>query len=153
MNRFQYCVTTRADRSTAWDLYLEWEKWRNYVNIYGDMRWAQGEPWKLGSEMEIEVLHPVEIVIRHSIVLFQPKREIAWVDRGSGVTISQWVNFEDRPAGGTQIYTEGDISPAGASAGGKSVDRLVRVFTEMWYENFRAECDELYDRTCCRVSV
>jgi hypothetical protein len=143
MNRFQYCVTTKADRSTAWDLYTDWEKWRAFANIYGELKWVYGEPWKLGSRMEIEVLHPVETTIQHSIVLCQPQREIAWIDRALGITISQWVNFEDRPSGGTQIYTEGDISPTGAMARGKSVDRLVRGFTETWYENFRAACDEL----------
>lgn len=153
MNRFQYCVATKAPRSTTWDLYLNREKWRDYVNIYGELKWAHGEPWKLGSRMQIEVLHPLEVVFQHSIVLFQPKREIAWVDRAMGVTISQWVNFEDRPSGGTQIYTEGDISAAGVSVGGKSVDRLVRVFTEMWYENFRTACDELHARNDCKVWV
>jgi hypothetical protein len=145
MNRFQYCVMTKADRRTAWDLYLNWEKWREFANIYGELKWVHGEPWKLGSLMEIEVLHPLEATIQHSIVLCRPQREIAWVDRALGITISQWVSFEDRPLSGTQIYTEGDLTPTGATVGGKSVDRLVRVFTETWYENFRTACDELFE--------
>jgi hypothetical protein len=109
MNRFQYCVMTKADRATTWGLYLDWTKWNEYANIYGERKWTKGEPWKVGSQMEIEVLHPIEMIIQHSITLFQPETEIAWIDRGLGITISQLVNFETSPRG-TQIYTEGEIS-------------------------------------------
>ena len=148
MNRFQYCVMTRANRAAAWSLLLDWQKWRAYTDILGEMKWTKGEPWKVGSQLDIEVLRPIEATVQHSITLFQAQREIAWVDRALGITISQWVNFEDRAQGGTQIYTEGDISPTGAVIKGTSVDRLVRAFTETWFENFRTACDKLEETNC-----
>jgi hypothetical protein len=129
MNRFQYCVMTKAARAAAWGLYLDWTQWNKCANIYGERKWTQGEPWKVGSRMEIHVLRPIEVIIQHSITLFQPHTEIAWIDRALGITISQLVSFETSPRG-PQIYTEGETSPTGAVIGGKSVDRLVRVFTE-----------------------
>jgi hypothetical protein len=143
MNRFQYCVLTKASRATAWALYLDWQKWRAYTEILGEMKWIRGEPWTIGSELEIELLRPFRATVQHSITLFQALREIAWIDRALGITISQWLNFEDRAQGGTQIYTEGDISPSGAVIKGTSVDRLIRAFTETWFENFRMACDKL----------
>lgn len=153
MNRFQYLVMTKAARNTVWDLYLDWEKWGAYANIYGQVKWTKGGPWKVGSEMELEIVRPVELVVQHSITHFRPQREIAWIDRGLGITISQSVNFEDRPRGGCQIYTEGEITPTGAVVGGKSADRLIRVFTETWYENFRTACDKLCEANSCETRL
>jgi hypothetical protein len=148
MNRFQYCVLTKASRQAVWALYLDWQRWPAYADILGEMKWTRGEPWKIGSELEIELLRPFRATVQHSITLFQTLREVAWVDRALGITISQWVSFEDRARGGTQIYTEGDISPTGAVIKGTSVDRLVRAFTETWFENFCMACDKLAQVSC-----
>jgi hypothetical protein len=142
MYRFQYSVTTKACPRRAWAVFSDWTKWNSFANIYGEVKWLEGEPWNVGSRMEIEVLRPVEVVIDHLIICCEPGREIGWIDRALGITIAQWVEFEKQGADRTRINTWGEISPSGAKVGGRTVEQLVSTFIETWYENFRLACDE-----------
>ncbi|MFZ3218007.1 MAG: hypothetical protein WA192_18255 [Candidatus Acidiferrales bacterium] len=142
MQRFEYAVTTAASPSVAWEVYTNWKMWHSFASIYGDIKWLQGEPWSIGSKMEIEILHPVKMVVHHLIVNCKPGRELGWVDRALGVTMHQWVDFDESSSGGTRVRTWGEIKPAGMTLAGRKVEELVKVFTETWYENFRSLCDE-----------
>jgi hypothetical protein len=148
MYQFRYSVTTKADRSRAWEIYTDPENWRSFANIYGSMKWTKGEPWQAGSKLEIQILRPVEVVIEHTIVVCNPGKMIGWIDRALGITISQWVNFEEGPHG-THVRTQGEIFSHGMKIGGRSVEELVEGFTETWYENFRATCDQVVDAGPC----
>jgi len=81
-------------------------------------------------------------VIDHLIIVCNEPREIAWIDRAMGVTICQRVEFEPLPSGKTRVHTWGDVSPEDKQVDGKPVSRLVDVFMETWYENFRLACDQ-----------
>jgi len=142
MFRFQYHVVTRASARDAWDVFTDWNRWKSFANIYGEMQWTEGAPWNIGSRMEIEVVRPVEVVIDHQIIACEPAREVGWLDRALGITIAQWVEFEKQGENDTRINTWGEISPSGAQLGGRSVEQLVSSFIETWYENFRIACDE-----------
>jgi hypothetical protein len=142
MFRFQYQVVTKASAQDAWDIFSDWSRWKNFANIYGDLQWTEGEPWRIGSRMEIEVLRPVEVVIDHLIICCEPAREVGWIDRALGITIGQWVEFEKHGARETRVTTWGEIAPPGAIVGGRKVEELVSTFIETWYENFRQACDQ-----------
>jgi hypothetical protein len=140
MHHFQYCVTTKASPSLAWEIYTDWKMWPTFANIYGDLKW-EGRPWEVGSRLEIAVVRPVKTVIDHLIICCEPASELGWIDRALGITIGQWVKFESQPDGGTRVHTWGDISPCNRMFVGRTVERLVQVFTETWYENFRIACN------------
>jgi hypothetical protein len=142
MHRFQYSVTTKASARGAWEVFSDWRKWNSFANIYGEVKWLEGEPWNVGSRMEIEVLRPVEVVIDHLIICCEPAREIGWIDKALGITIAQWVEFEKEGVERTRVNTWGEITPPGAKVAGRTVEQLVSTFTETWYENFRLACDQ-----------
>jgi hypothetical protein len=148
MHQFRYSVKTKADRNRAWEIFTNHENWRSFANIYGEMKWIKGYPWQVGSTLEIEVLRPIEVIVDHTIVLCNPGRMIGWIDRALGITVSQWVSFEEQPDGGTRVHTQGEVFAHGLKIAGKSVDGLVETFTETWYENFRAACDQPVDDAC-----
>ena len=70
MFRFQYCVTTKASRKLAWDVFSNWRRWNEFANIYGQLYWREGRPWEAGSRLDIEVLDPVRTVVSHVITRF-----------------------------------------------------------------------------------
>ena len=142
MFRFQYHVVTKASPQAAWDVFSDWSRWNNFANIYGQIRWTEGQPWEIGSRMEIEVLRPVEVVIDHLIISCQPPREVGWIDKALGITIQQWVEFEKHGLQETRIFTWGELAPAGVKVGGRSAEQLVSSFIQTWYENFRLACDQ-----------
>ncbi|HTS13561.1 MAG TPA: hypothetical protein VMH00_15695 [Candidatus Limnocylindrales bacterium] len=153
MHQFKYAVRTKCGRRQAWEVYTNVENWRSFANIYGEMQWGQGNPWEVGSRLDIQILYPVEVVIDHTIILCEPRRGLGWIDRALGVTISQWVMFDDDPGGGTRVVTEGEVFSHGIKIAGKPVEYLVEIFTETWYENFRAACDQSFEANSCPTMV
>jgi hypothetical protein len=89
-------------------------------------------------------LSPVNAVIEHVITSCVPGERVGWIDHAVGVALGQWVTFEQH-AKGTLVHTWGDIVHSGVTIGGRSVEHLVKAFTHMWYENFRAMCDQLVE--------
>ena len=141
MFRFEYCITTKASAEQAWEIFSDWRRWNNFANVYGELRWREGNPWEAGSRLQIELLRPVNAVIEHVITGCTPGKKVGWIDHALGVAIGQWVTFEERGAAGTRIHTWGDIVHSGVTIAGRTVEQLVHSFTETWYENFRVACD------------
>ena len=143
MYRFQYSVWTNASRSLAWEVFSDWHRWNSFADVYGERRWLEGKPWTIGSRMQIEVLRPVETMVDHLIISCEPAQEIGWIDRACGITLGQWVRFEQVGTEKTRIKTWGEIAPSGVHLAGRAVEQIVSTFIETWYENFRGECDQL----------
>jgi hypothetical protein len=143
MFQFQYTVRTTASPVQAWKLYSNWNLWPRFASVYGEINWIEGRPWEVGSRMEIEILRPVKAIVDHLIICCEPAKELGWIDRAMGLTMSQWVEFTPLPSGGTRVHTWGDLSSPEAQVGIKAAKELITVFTETWYENYRMACDEL----------
>lgn len=143
MFRFQYCVTTKASRKLAWEVFSNWHRWNDFANIYGEVNWREGQPWEAGSRLEIELLQPVKTVVDHVITNCQPAHKVGWIDHSLGVVLAQWVSFEEHATKGTRVHTWGDIVHSGVNIAGRSAEQLIASFTETWYENFRSACDSL----------
>jgi hypothetical protein len=142
MHRFNYKVKTKASPATAWQVYSNWNLWRNFANIYGDVNWSEGKPWEVGSKMEIEILQPEKAIVNRLIICCEPARELGWIDRALGMTLGQWVEFESHPLGGTLVHTWGELTPSGLTYAGRTAEQLLAEFTETWHENYRRACDE-----------
>src|SRR3974390_3290714 len=56
LNFIRYNVETRATPAMAWDVFADWTLWPRFSDWYGSLRWTQGEPWKKGSRLRIEIL-------------------------------------------------------------------------------------------------
>lgn len=142
MHRFQYSVTTNAWRPLAWEIYTNWRLWNTFANIYGELSWSQGNPWDVGSRLQIEVRKPIKTIIDHEITALEPHKKIGWTDRCRGITLEQYVEFEDLPEGKTRIQTWGEFTRPKSMIAGRTVEALITSFTETWYENFRSICDQ-----------
>ena len=139
---FQYTVITKASPVVAWRVFSDWTRWHSFANVYGSVSWHEGKPWQVGSRLLIELMRPVATVIDHVIIACDPAKKIGWIDNALGVTIIQWVEFEPQVNDRTVIHTWGEIAGAKLVVAGRTVEQLVNSFTETWYENFRAACDE-----------
>jgi hypothetical protein len=139
---FQYTVITKASPVVAWRIFSDWNRWPTFANVYGSLRWHEGKPWEVGSRLFIQLLRPVTTIIDHVIITCAPAKKIGWIDNALGVTIIQWVEFERQAADRTVVHTWGEIAGAKLEVAGRTVEQLVNSFTETWYENFRAACDE-----------
>ena len=143
MFRFQYSVITKAEPALCWDIFSDCSRWNNFTNIYGEIQWTEGLAWHPGSRLEIEILQPFSTRIEHVITSCIPGRRIGWIDHAMGAALAQWVTFEGMTKGGTRIHTWGDLVHSGRPIAGKSAEELITSFTKVWYENFRAACDQI----------
>lgn len=143
MSRFEYTVTTKASPALAWFVFSDLHRWNHFANVYGELRWRDGNPWEPGSRLQIELLRPVNAVIDHVITTCVPGKKVGWIDHAIGVALAQWVTFEERPFEGTRVHTWGEVIHRGISIGGRTVEELLASFTRTWYETFRIACDRL----------
>lgn len=143
MSRFEYSVTTKASPALAWFVFSDLHRWNNFANVYGELRWRDGNPWEPGSRLQIELLRPINAVIEHVITSCVPAKKVGWIDHGIGVALAQWVTFEETPAGGTSIRTWGEVIHPGMTVAGRTVEELLASFTRTWYESFRVACNTL----------
>jgi hypothetical protein len=141
VNSFEYSIETVASPSLAWQIFSNWWLWPKFSDIYGEIRWVEGEPWEPGSRLRIEVVRPVRISVEHLIKSCVPEKRVSWIDRGIGTTIEQWVYFEPLTGGGTRVRTWAEFSGIATVVGGRPIRQLLLNFTHDWYDRYREECD------------
>ena len=145
MFRFEYSVTTRANKKLAWEVFSNWRHWNEFASIYGQVNWREGRPWEAGSRLEIEILEPLKTTVSHVITSCQPAHKVGWIDHSLGVVLAQWVSFEQRSGNGTRVHTWGDIVHSGVKIAGQSAEHVITQFTQTWYENYKLACDRRAD--------
>ena len=143
MFRFQYSVLTKAEPGLCWDIFSDFSRWNSFAKVYGSIEWREGVPWHAGSRLEIEILRPFESRIEHVITSCTPGHRVGWIDHAMGAAMAQWVTFEGMEKGGTRIHTWGDLVHSGRPIAGRQAEELITSFTRVWYENFRAVCDQI----------
>ena len=143
MQRFQYSVQTKASPRLAWDIFSNIRRWHTFSNVYGELRWREGEPWQPGSRLRIEILQPIRAMVDHVITHCVPAQKVGWIDHGLGITMEQWVEFQALPSGDTQVSTYGELVGSTTTIEGHAVAEVIAEFMSTWYENFRLVCDQL----------
>jgi hypothetical protein len=141
MVRFEHSVTTSADRELAWKVFTNIFLWRRFADMYGDIEWRSGAPWKIGSRLKIELTHPVNATVDHVITVCSHPQCIAWIDHAMGNTMEQWVQFAPRENGGTTIRTWAELTGSTTMVAGNPVNDFIGKFIVEWYDRFGAECD------------
>jgi hypothetical protein len=142
MEYLEYTAFTKASPSLAWQVFSDYRLWPRFSDIYGDISWSKGKPWKPGSRLKIEIVRPRKATVDHVITICFPPQQVAWIDHVLGNTMEQWVTFQALPDGRTRVHTWADITSCGQFPHTNFSD-FVREFTRQWYDNFCAACDEL----------
>jgi hypothetical protein len=133
----------------AWDVFADWSLWPRFSDWYGTLRWTQGEPWKKGSRLRIEILKPIHTHVDHVILVCDPGKRVAWIDHALGTTMEQWVFFEPLSNGGTRIHTWAEFTGILTIVAGRPIRRVLQEFTYTWYNNYCAECNRRATNGAC----
>src|SRR5215472_3678693 len=147
MVRLEYAAVTQADPALAWKVFSDWRRWSRFSDFYGNIRWLSGEPWMVGSRLQIELVRPVRTTVDHVITVCSPPDCVAWIDHFKGYTMEQWVVFEALAEGGTRVRTWADLVGPN-SAEGVPVRDTIKHFIELWYSRFCSECDGVHEAEC-----
>ena len=142
--KFSYEVLVKASPKLAWDIFSNWRRWHTFANVYGRLEWVKGDPWAVGSRLNIEIVQPVHVTIDHVITHCDPGEKVGWIDHAMGVAIDQWVVFEPKNGSGTIVRISAEIVGANlVFTNGMSLEQFLPEFTRHWYDAYRDVCNEL----------
>ena len=142
--KFSYEVLVSANPKLAWEVFSNWRRWHTFSNVYGRLEWVKGEPWQVGSRMNIEILHPVQMIIDHVITHCDPGEKVGWIDHAMGFAIDQWVSFEPKNGTGTLVKKTGEIVGEDVVlSNGVTLEKFIHDFTERWYNAYAEVCNQL----------
>jgi hypothetical protein len=148
MVRLEYAVVTQAEPALAWKIFSDWRRWSRFSDFYGNIRWLAGQPWMVGSRLQIELVRPVRTTVDHVITVCSPPDRVAWIDHFRGYTMEQWVVFEPLADGGTRVRTWAEIVGPTLKNEGVAVGDVIKDFIELWYSRFCSECDGVHEAEC-----
>jgi len=83
--------------------------------IYEQAIWVEGAPWRVGSRIRYEVVHPHRATISAVVTAISPPRSVDLINHALGVAGQQHVSFGPDLKGGTRIRVT-------ATMAGKSED-------------------------------
>jgi len=73
-----YSVTTKLPIGRVWGLLTDITNWPKFSDIYSDLSW-DGEPWKEGSRLAVQINFPIVVSGRYTISVCLPTVLIRYV--------------------------------------------------------------------------
>jgi len=142
--RIEFTVHTSAHPKLCWEVFTDWQNWNSFVpGTYKTIEWTKGEPWAVGSRVQMEMIRPVEFSTECVIIGSSPPSKIGWIHHEMENIVEQWVSFLPDGTGGSDISVWMEINGRTLQIGGRDVVEVVREFKEDWYRRMAKRCEEL----------
>jgi hypothetical protein len=143
MVQVDYTTTTRAAPALAWKIFADWRQWSKFSDLYGELRWTQGNPWAVGSRLRMELLHPVKFIVNRLITMCRPGECVTWIDHSRGTTVEQWVTFKTEPDGLTYVRILSQGIASRPKVAGQPFRAFLKDNSKLWFDAFCKECDRV----------
>ena len=140
MQSFEFQIVIDCPMETVFSIYVDIDRWRNR-NLFGDIRWVQGEPWQPESRLRIETRQPIRATIDQVVQKFVANENVTYISHVLGITCETRVIFI--PAGPNQtaitvaVHLVGSVS----RALGFAVEPTIEKATKGFFEDLRRECE------------
>jgi hypothetical protein len=142
--RIEFTVHTSAPPKLCWEVFTDWQNWNSFVPAtYKAIEWTKGEPWAVGSRVQMEMIRPVEFATECVIIGSSPPSKIGWIHHEMENMVEQWVSFLPDGAGGSDISVWMEINGRTFEIGGRNIIDVIREFKEDWYRRMAQRCEEL----------
>jgi hypothetical protein len=140
MQSFEFQVVINCPLETVFSIYTDIDRWRER-NLFGDIRWVQGEPWQSESRLRIETRHPIRATIDQVVQKFVPNENITYISHVLGITCETRVVFI--PAGPSQTAITVGMHLVGtvSRALGFAIEPAIEKATKGFFEDLRKECE------------
>jgi hypothetical protein len=142
--RIEFTIYTSATPKLCWEVFTDWQNWNSFVpGTYKAIEWTKGEPWAVGSRVQMEMIRPVEFSTECVIIGSSPPSKIGWIHHEMENMVEQWVSFLPDDAGGSDISVWMEINGHTLEIGGRNIIDVIREFKEDWYRGLAKRCEEL----------
>src|SRR5213083_175559 len=102
MQYYDFQVVLESPLETVFPIYTDIERWCNR-NVFGEIRWAKGEPWTAGSRLQIEIRTPIRTNVDQVVQHFTPNDSVSYISHVLGITCETRVVFVRVSGGKTLI--------------------------------------------------
>lgn len=140
MQSFEFQVVLNCPLETVFAIYTDIERWRNR-NLFGDIRWSQGNPWAEGSRLRIETRTPIRSVVDQVVQEFVPLDRVVYLSHVFGITCETRINFSRTPEGRTAISIRMELVGVVSRALGFAIEPAIAKATIGFFDELKRECE------------
>jgi hypothetical protein len=123
----------------VWKLFSQTDLWAQWTPFIQSARWIAGEPWQLGSEVELAVTQP-SLKLRGKLVESKPPFVCRIDGSAMGISVQHefaFVEQGDKTLMATRMTLSG---PATVFINDGIKDRAVKGFSQ-WFERLKSEAE------------
>ncbi len=137
--KLEYSTLAACAPETVWKLFAQTELWAQWTSFIQGVRWVSGDPWQIGSEMELTVTQP-PLKLRGKLVEAKPPF-VFRIDGGAmGMTVQHEFAFVEQGEK-TLMATRMTLSgPATMFIDDGMKDRAGKGFAH-WFERLKAQAE------------
>ena len=92
MQSIAFQVVLNCPIETVFAIYTDSERWR-YRNLFGEIRWAKGNPWEEGSRQRIETTVPLRKTVDQVVQGVVPNEKVTYLSHVHGLTCETRITF------------------------------------------------------------
>jgi hypothetical protein len=140
MQSFDFQVVLDCPLEIVFPIYVDIERWCNR-NIFGEIRWIQGEPWKEGSRLSIETRSPLRTKVDQVVQHFTPYESVSYLSHVLGITCETRVYFSRVPPSRTAVNVGMQMVGTLSRSLGFAIEPVIAKTTKGFFEELRKECE------------
>jgi hypothetical protein len=140
MQSFDFQVVLNAPLEIVFSIYTDVERWRNR-NLFGEIRWVQGEPWREGSRLRIETRFPIRSHVDQVVQHFTVNESVSYLSHVLGITCETRVIFTRATIDQTAINVVMNLVGTPTRSLGFAVAPAITKAMKGFFEELRKECE------------
>lgn len=140
MQSFNFQLVLDCPLELVFSIYTDIDRWQNR-NLFGEIRWVQGNPWEEGSRLRIETRFPVRSSVDQVVQQFSRNDSVAYLSHVWGITCETRVRFAMISAKQTKIYIEMNILGTPTRVLDFAIEPLIAKVTRGFFEDLRRDCE------------
>jgi hypothetical protein len=137
--KLEYSTTANCSPQTVWQQFAKTENWAQWTTYIQSARWLTGEPWQVGSELELTVTQP-PLKLKGKLVESKPPYVFMIKGGAMGVSVEHefaFVEQQDKTLMATRMTISG---PATVFINDGIKDRAIAGFAQ-WFERLKKEAE------------
>src|SRR5580700_11566332 len=140
MQSFDFQVVLDCPIEMVFAIYTDVERWCNR-NLFGEIRWVQGEPWKEGSRLRIETRSPIRTSIDQVVQHFTPNESVSYLSHVLGITCETRITFTPVSPSQTAVNVVMQLVGTASRALDFALAPAITKATREFFEELRKECE------------
>jgi hypothetical protein len=140
MESFDFQIVLNCPLETVFSIYVDTERWRNR-NLFGEIRWVQGNPWEEGSRLRIETRTPIRSTVDQVVQHFTPNESVSYLSHVIGITCETRVTFAPISDRQTAVNVVMQLVGTPSRTLGFALAPAITKATRGFFEELRKECE------------